>query len=583
MSVAAFAILGFMALQGNRSTDNRSQASEETSGFVRADGTQFQLGSKQFKFIGFNLFDAAGSVGPYSCVQTNGWWTKFSNGELNTAFKTMKTETGATVLRFWAFQKYTKGGTDFSGIDNVIQLAKINGFKVLPVLEDGPGYCTEPGGGGNGHQAKWQYQGDTWYTDGYKVVNPGNTLSYRDYVKTIVTRYKDEPTIFAWMLTNEADTSKKVTVNGKAQSALVGFATDMGNVVKAADPNHLLTVGTQSNGASGATGQDFLDVYGISTIDFADAHDWGYWGGETQSLPGAAQNTDGSVVMPNPLSADCLKTYQGKIGCSLAQATQILKKPMIFSESGVSATDASSRQRRAELMNNKMKAFFENQGAGYIYWQWNKVLDGEHFDVQANTNDPLLPTMKKYAGLPILPLDQVISISPIPTILPTVLPSLKPTLVPTPVATIKPTPVPSPTPIQISPRPSSGPYLNGAEMILKSGTGKIINDAAATSKQGLLMESNGSATGYVQGPISKLTLSLKPGKCSGSPHVNVKLNGQYVLDKNLDADGYQNYEITNLARFKLGQKAYPIEIIFNNDSTLNGCSKSVTIDRVSVN
>jgi NAD kinase len=97
------------------------------------------------------------------------------------------------------------------------------------------------------------------------------------------------------------------------------------------------------------------------------------------------------------------------------------------------------------------------------------------------------------------------------------------------------------------------------------------------------MESNGSATGYVQGPISKLTLSLKPGKCSGSPHVNVKLNGQYILDKNLDLDGYQNYEVTNLTRLQLGQKAYPIEIIFNNDSTLNGCSKSVTIDRVSVN
>ena len=613
--VLSGSMVAFFDYIQQRSTDNRSQASELRDSFVTASGNKFYLGGKEFKFVGFNLFDAVGSGNsPYSCVQTNGWWTRFSNGELNDAMRTMKTDSGATVLRFWAYQKYTKGGTDYSGIDNVIQLAKINGFKVLPVLDDGPGYCTEPGGGGNSHIAKWQYQNDSWYTDGYKTVTSGNTLSYRDYVKAIVTRYKDDPTIFGWMLMNEADTSKKITVNGKQESDLVGFATDMGSVVKSADPNHLLTVGTQSNGASGATGQDFIDVYSVPTIDFADGHDWGYWGGDTMPLPGATADANGNVVLPDPMSATCLKTYQGNIGCSLSQAVNIIHKPMIFSESGIAATDAPTRQRRADLMDKKMNAFFANQGAGYLYWQWNKILDAEHFDVLANTQDPLLPIMKKYAGLVIVPpADTVITPTPVastqpvasptlkptsvptaaptiqptlqPTVKPTATPTLKPTSSPTTIPTIKPTvaptnrPTPRPTPIPVPPTGSSS-ILDGIRMMFTSGSGKVVTDSQATSGQALLLETNSDVVGNIQGPMTLLTLRLKPDKCLGSPHVNVKVNGQYVLDANIDKDGYQDYTSNSLAYLNLGSHTYTVEVIYGNDAAFPFCNRNVTIDRI---
>jgi len=185
------------------------------------------------------------------------------------------------------------------------------------------------------------------------------------------------------------------------KSVLVDFATDIGNLIKSIDNKHLITVGTQSNGASGATGQDFIDVYGLSIIDFAESHDWGYWGNDNEAIPGGIIQQDGKMGLPNPTSPDCLKTYQAKIGCSFAQSVQIINKPMVVGESGIAANDTTTRARRAQQIDAKMEAFFRTGGAGYMYWQWNKVVDSQQYDVLLGTNDPLLPTMKKYAGVDI--------------------------------------------------------------------------------------------------------------------------------------------------------------------------------------
>jgi mannan endo-1,4-beta-mannosidase len=137
-----------LLMAGSLFQPQQSFALTDAESFVTRQGKQFYLNGNEFKFVGFNLFDAAGAGNsPYSCPATNGWFPKYTDQELDTAMKEMRAKTGTTVLRFWAFQKYTNGGTDWSGIDKVINLARQNGLKVMPVLEDGPGYCTEPGGG----------------------------------------------------------------------------------------------------------------------------------------------------------------------------------------------------------------------------------------------------------------------------------------------------------------------------------------------------------------------------------------------------------------------------------------------------
>lgn len=345
-------------------------------GFVGRQGNQFTLNGHPFRFVGFNLFDAAATA-RYQCA----WWDRYTDQELDAALAEMKHYGGASVLRFWAFQSYTASGTDWSGVDRVLALARKHDMKVIPVLENGQEHCTSYG------SAKWQ-QNDTFYRNAHRRdYRYGYALSLPDYIDTIVARYKDDPTIMAWMIMNEADTGDK--------DGLYTFASVLSAQIKAIDSNHLVTLGTQSNGVSGSSGADFLRLYGLPTLDFAEGHDYAFWAPETEALPGSP---DGKSL-PDPRSAQCLTTAyipnNAKVGCSLAQSLLVLDKPFLMGEAGVKGGgDPAGRQRRAELLDAKMTAFFANGGSGYLIWQWNRLYDGEGFDV-IDSADPLLPKMKR--------------------------------------------------------------------------------------------------------------------------------------------------------------------------------------------
>lgn len=350
------------------------------SGFVGRSGTQFILDGQPFRFVGFNLFDAAATAS-YKCA----WWERYSDAELDQAMAVMKEQAGASVLRIWAFQPYTASGTDWSGLDRVITLARKHDMKIIPVLENGPEHCSNYG------SAKWQ-NGDIFYGNAYRRdYTYGYPLSLPDYIDRIVGRYKGEPAIMAWMIMNEADTGDK--------DGLYTFAAVLSAQIKALDPNHLVTLGTQSNGVSGSSGVDFIRLYGLPTIDFAEGHDYSFWAPETEALPGSI---DGHSL-PDPRSPACLTTdyipNNAKIGCSIAQSLQILGKPFLAGEAGVKGgADQVARQRRADLLDAKMSAFFANGGSGYLIWQWNRILDVEQYDVLSDTADPLLPKMKRHAN-----------------------------------------------------------------------------------------------------------------------------------------------------------------------------------------
>jgi len=235
----------------NAATPQRSVAAT----FVARSGRQLILDGKPFRFVGVNLYDAAASD-RYSCNPGK----RLTDAQLLDTLRYLHDQGGATVLRFWAYQTYTQGGTYFGGVDRVIAAAAKVGMKVLPVLEDGPGNCTtiDPA------SPKVKYQGDTWYSDGYKVPYGNATMSYRDYVKVLVAHYANEPTILAWSMMNEADTSARDQFD---RPVLVDFATDIAARIRAVDSHHLITVGTQSNGAPGASGPDFAatGVTGVPT------------------------------------------------------------------------------------------------------------------------------------------------------------------------------------------------------------------------------------------------------------------------------------------------------------------------------
>ncbi len=91
------------------------------------------------------------------------------------------------------------------------------------------------------------YRSLAWYQSGYRQVDPGYTISYRDYAAAIAAHYRDNPTIAFWQLVNEAealDFSGGPCDEGAATAALRSFADDVAGVLKTNDPGHLVSLGT---------------------------------------------------------------------------------------------------------------------------------------------------------------------------------------------------------------------------------------------------------------------------------------------------------------------------------------------------
>ena len=347
---------------------------------MERDGRQFTVDGKPFRFVGFNLYDAAASD-RYSCRPAS----RIPPEDLEDHFRWLHDEAGVTVVRFWAYQTYTDGGRDYSAIDRVVAAARATGIRLIPVLEDGPGDCStgEPG------VPLAEADGGNWFSQGYREPYGSARISYRDYVRAITEHYRDEPVVMAWMLVNEAETSAR---DEQGRSVLVSFAGDVAGLVHSVDRNHLVTLGTQGNGAPGASGPDFLAVYNQTDLDFVEVHDWARHGAgsdsDTDALPGAGP--DGSL--PAVDSSTCTSST-APVACSFAIAAQI-GKPLVVGEVGITATDAASRGRRAELVRAKAQAAFDAGASGYLVWHYGTgPTDG--YDVVRSQGDLLFDVMRR--------------------------------------------------------------------------------------------------------------------------------------------------------------------------------------------
>lgn len=330
------------------------------SGFVQACGNKLCINGQPFRAIGANFYDAAGNQNGYYC----GPVSSDMNGFLDSMFGSLQTQAGSNVLRFWAFQSYTNGGTDWSNFDRVIQYAKAHGFHLIVTLENQWTDCTQGG-----------YKYDTWYQSGYKSPYGNYKLSYRDYVQAVVNHYKNEPTIMAWMLMNEAES--KTTGGSSDPTALYNFAQDMTTLIHSIDPNHLVTLGTIGSGQPGISGSNYEHIYSLPYMSLVEAHDYG---SDTQALPG------GPISNPN--------TCSNSIACDVAQATTILNKPIIIGEAGIQAGSGYqwTTSQRASLFDAKINAFWQAGGSGYVIWDWRSNVDNNY---EFDPGDPLNGVMLK--------------------------------------------------------------------------------------------------------------------------------------------------------------------------------------------
>jgi hypothetical protein len=227
------------------------------SPFAGRRGTAFVRHGTPFRPLGVNYYNAAGDPEIFQC----GTPLDEPDTRLDEQFRRIRAETGANVVRFWAFRSYTDSGTDWRALDRVIRLAQTHDLLLIPVLENQWADCTHGGP-----------RTADWYAGRYHQPDDGYPISYEEYVRRIVARYRDEPAIFAWMLMNEAE-AKRPDGSGDPDP-LHAFAEQMTRLVKEIDPNHLVALGVIGRGQPGTADVAFERLHAIGTIDLVSYHDY---------------------------------------------------------------------------------------------------------------------------------------------------------------------------------------------------------------------------------------------------------------------------------------------------------------------
>jgi endo-1,4-beta-mannosidase len=258
---------------------------------------------------------------------------------------------GGNAVRIGAYQSFTAGGRDFSRLDLIMEEGNRNGVRVILTLENQWPDCTEGG-----------YKDADWYRSGYDRPYGAYPLSYREYVARIVRRYRDEPAILMWQLMNEAES--RTSMGFEDPSALLAFTTDMAELVRSIDRNHLLSLGTIGIGRDGSGGANYVFLHQVPGIDLAEGHDY---------------------------HADRL-SMSGEVRLSMLVARAI-GIPFFIGEVGMDVPPLT-REERALLIRDKLENAWNEGVDGILVWSY-RAGDGGGKDF--DQDDPLVSTLRDFS------------------------------------------------------------------------------------------------------------------------------------------------------------------------------------------
>jgi hypothetical protein len=326
--------------------------------FISARATRLFDGRQPFYLRGFNLYNINGRG---NC----GYQIPDLDAELDAIGP------AANVIRGWFFQRLATdpetGKLDWSVFDETLATLRERGVRVIATLADEWGAC-------DGDAPRDRLTLD-WYQSGYRNAPyaPGAQLSYRDWVSAIVTRYRDDPTILAWQLMNEAEAPVRADGTcdeAAAVEALRAWAADVAGMVKDADANHLVSLGTIGGGQCGMRGPDYRTLHAIPEIDLCEHHDYRDW-----------------QVVPDDLRYDLAVCHE-------------LGKPTFIGEFGISAAAfRGDLDARAIAIASKQASARRAGAVGSLVWAWRSDGDGGSstigFDV--GPGDPLLERLAAQA------------------------------------------------------------------------------------------------------------------------------------------------------------------------------------------
>jgi endo-1,4-beta-mannosidase len=304
--------------------------------------------------MGMNIYNANST--------NNCWYTLATGSVLDSSLNALP---GQNVFRAWFFQQEAtfSGVRDWSAFDHTLAVAKAHGERVVATLADQWGACE----GG-------VYRNEAWYQSGYRTTIDADAREpYRDWVAAMVSRYRNDPTIMAWQLMNEAEDQSGTyggACSATSNASLKTWATDMASLVKSTDSNHLLSLGTIGSGQCG--GLDYRDLYSVEGIDLCEYHDY---------------------VDPNsPMPGDPWHGLQVQLNLCTA-----LNKPLFLGETGI--TGGATLENRAAQFQAKFAAQFSAGVVGELIWNWR---DGSHggsslSDYWVGPGDPTINLLGKFS------------------------------------------------------------------------------------------------------------------------------------------------------------------------------------------
>ena len=326
----------------------RTHGQEQARCFVKRDGTAFYLNGCPYRLTGTNQY--------YQMIHRRGG----DRPRVNEVLDEMAAR-GMTVLRTWAFQDDAgrsdclqcaparqlapherpanfMNETTFRGLDELLVQASSRGIRVILTLVNNWDDFA-----GMRRYSLWRFgpQGvnhDAFYND------PVIRAWFKEYISLLVNRvnyvngrrYRDDPTILAWELANEARCLDALDSPCRTGAWIDSWILEMSCYIKSIDPNHLVTTGSEGfygpNRADGNTdswmtneGTDFVDNHSGPCIDFATIHVWPRnWGWDPLAQTDAA-----------------LARVQEYTLRRLADGLNILGKPVVIEEFGLPRDDSS--------------------------------------------------------------------------------------------------------------------------------------------------------------------------------------------------------------------------------------------------
>ena len=199
---------------------------------------------------------------------------------------------------------------------------------------------------------------------------------FRRYVMDIVSRtntvtgkaYRDDPAIFSWQICNEPR-----PFGEENKETFRTWLTETAGIIKAIDPNHLVSVGSEGKYGCEVDLSLWEDISRSPYIDYLNIHIWPFnWGWTSRD-----DMNDGTVQPAIALSLEYLDEHM--------EVARRLHKPLVVEEFGFPrdsvgfsrSSSVSMRDRYYEAMLSQMTGQKASGSmlAGFNFWGWGGLAE----------------------------------------------------------------------------------------------------------------------------------------------------------------------------------------------------------------